>query len=1004
MRIRGFTFLALLTLFLAALSSRCLAQETAEVSGEAAETPEMTIPQDQQTEVETPPETEGETPAEEVEDIAEEDILQITRQSRFRELKSFGHNMFDAAPSAFAPPTGVPVGPDYPLGPGDSLTIHIWGNKLLTSLIEKSVSGESNATTENKTGYRAVVSPQGNIFFPRIGVITVLGMTVESLERELERRLSEIYTGVKVSVMLASLRTITVFVIGEVQRPGGYSVNSLSTLFNALYVAGGPNRRGSMRDVKLIRNDQTLDTVDLYRYLLEGDKSQDYRLEGGDTIFVSPVGTRIAVAGEVLRPAGYEFKRQVTLKDVIETAGGILPSAYTQRIQVERVRDNKRKLFDIDASKLAIIRKNDIEMLDGDMIVVFSVLDIYHNRVTILGNVKRPGMYELKPSMRVSQLVEEAEGLLADTYLDRAEIYRLREDSASEVISINLADALSGKEDADVELQNLDKIFIYSHAAVEQTPYVRVSGQVKHPGAYLLTPGAKISDLIFKANGVKPKEAYLDRSNLFRLKEDGSVVVIPVNLKQVLDGDATEDILLEENDDLIVYSKGELNKIPRVEIQGAVIRPGTYALALNMRMKDLFFIAGGLTQTAYPPRAELIRTEETGEVKIIPFNPYSLLYEDHEAENLALQNYDRIIVYAKNDAERVKYVEIGGEVQVTGTYPLLADMTLKDLIFKAHGVKRAAYTQGIRVIRIMPDGGLDRLTVNLDDILNGDEDQNLRLRENDQVYVRRIPGWSANRRVKIRGEVMFAGEYTISEYETLDGLIKRAGGFKENAYKAGLRLERKSEKMMQYGLIGKNLTKLFERAEQDWYSVPVISDVATGTAGLVQAATGGVPVVEPLPSSAIPSEPTLISTPSELLPKKGEYVQIAVDVENMEDYILEDEDIIVVPKHSPFVAVAGEVYSPKAFTYKQGKKFSYYIELAGGYTEFADKGDQFILKANGAAVTKGVKGAKIGPGDLIVIPPKVKSEKTSTAAIIRDITSIVTSALTVGLIIVQLTK
>ncbi|MBI1929502.1 SLBB domain-containing protein, partial [Candidatus Poribacteria bacterium] len=641
-----------LILFLVVLDCRCFAQ-AAEAERKVGETLETAIPQEQQTEGETPPQTKAEVKVEAVKKIAQAG-QEITSQSRFKELRPFGHNLFDTAPSAFAPPTGVPVGPDYPLGPGDSLTVQIWGNQLLTSLIEKSVSGESNSTTESKTSYKVIVTPQGNIFFPRIGVITVLGMTVEGLERELEKRLSEIYAGVKVGVMLTSLRTITVFVIGEVQRPGSYTVNSLSTVFNALYVAGGPNTRGSMRNIKFIRNGKTSDTVDLYRYLLEGDKSQDYRLEAGDTLFVPPVGMKVAIAGEVLRPAAYEFKGKVTLKDVVDTAGGILPSAYTQRIQVDRVQDNKRVLFDIDALKLAVEEKSEIEILDGDTIFVFSVLDIYRNRVTILGNVKRPGIYELKPDMRVSRLVEEAEGIFDDTYLNRAEIYRLREDSTTEIIPFNLSNALNLMEGPDVKLQNRDKVFIYSYATVEQTPYVRVTGQVKSPEAYPLTSNTKVSDLIFRANGIKPKEAYLDRADVFRLNADGSVIVIPVNLKLVLDGDLKADILLHENDDLVVYSKEQLNKIPHVQIQGAVGYPGTYTLALNMKIKDLFFMAGGLTKDAYALRAELIRTKDTGEIQIMPFNPYSLFHENDEKENLELQNYDKIIVYLKGEAERRK--------------------------------------------------------------------------------------------------------------------------------------------------------------------------------------------------------------------------------------------------------------------------------------------------------------------------------------------------------------
>ena len=1026
------------TLFFIILDCRCLAQVA---DGEVEKTQEelkAKILQEKQTE-ESLLEAKVKTQADALKEITEEDPEEVKkkegdtlerRKLRFKELNTFGHSMFDMAPSTFVPPTGVPVGPDYPLGPGDSLTIYIWGDKLPTGLIDNAVPGESRSTAD-RSNYRVAVSPQGSIFFPRVGVITVLGMTVEVLETELEQRLSEVYqTGVKLSVMLTNLRTITVFVIGEVQRPGSYSVNSLSTLFNALYVAGGPNDRGSMRNIKLMRNGETLDTVDLYRYLLEGDKSQDYRLQAGDTIFVPTAGMKVAVIGEVLRPAIYEFKNQVTMKEVIETAGGIRPSAYTQRIQLDRVIDNERILVDIDASKLDVDEESDIEILDSDTIFVFSVLDIYRNQVTILGNIRRPGIYELKPDMRVSQLLEESEGLLNDTYLDRAEIYRLTEDSTTEIIPFNLAEALNGKEDADFQLQNLDKIFIYASTTVDALPTVRIVGQVKNPDVYPLTPNVKVSDLIFRANGINPIEAYLERADLFRLKKDGSVIVIPVNVGKVLDGDAEEDIPLQESDQLVIYSKSELNKIPHVEIRGAVAHPGTYALASNMRIKDLFFIAGGLTKDAYTLRAELIRTEDTGEIRIIPFNPYSLIHENNEQESLALRNYDKIIVYLKTEAERKKYVEVSGEVQLPGTYVLLKDITLKDLIFKAGGVKNTAYLKSVEVIRIMPDGNLDALNVNLESLLNGDESQNIPLQENDQVYVRRIPGWSADRQVELKGEVMFPGKYTISEYETLEELIKRAGDFKKNAYKGGMRLERKSSKVIQYDLIGDNLKRLFEKAEQDWYSVSEISEVAVGTTGLTQAVAGGISAIgqasPPTVQEAQTPEQLMISSqfphvvpgeqspnlslqegqglpPSELIPDEDEYIKIPVDAEKLQEYMLEDEDIIVVPKRPSFVVVQGEVYNPGAFSHED-KKIDDYIEIAGGYTKFADKDRRFIIKANGTAVTKNLDDVQIDLGDLIIIPAKIKEDKTTASSVIRDVTSILASALTIGLIIVQITK
>jgi protein involved in polysaccharide export with SLBB domain len=305
------------------------------------------------------------------------------------ELKQFGYDIFEQVMSTFAPVEDVPVGPGYIVGPGDSFTVMLWGRL--------------------NAHYRVTVNRSSEIALPEVGVLNVAGMTFGELRDYLERELSRKFTDFKMSITMDELRTIQVFVVGEVQAPGAYTVSSLSTVIHALFAASGPTKNGSLRNIRLMRSGRGPVTVDLYDFLLGGDKSSDIYLQNGDTIFVPLIGSVVGVAGNVKRPAIYEMTEPVTLLGVLDLSGGVTYAGWLQRVQVERVAEHEKRIvvdFDMSGQDIGASRKLlETVIQDGDMISVFPVLALEHNVVHLEGHVYRPGKYELKDSMRVGDII-----------------------------------------------------------------------------------------------------------------------------------------------------------------------------------------------------------------------------------------------------------------------------------------------------------------------------------------------------------------------------------------------------------------------------------------------------------------------------------------------------------------------------------------------------------------------------------------------------------------------
>lgn len=501
-------------------------------------------------------------------------------------LLQFGYDVFRQSVSTFAPVTSVPVGSDYVIGPGDAFTLTMWGR----------ADGQ----------YPLEVNREGQILLPEVGALKVWGMKFGELEGYLQHELSRKYTDFKMSVTMNRLRTIQVFVVGAAQTPGTYTVSSLATVINALVAAGGPSKNGSLRTIRLSRSGQPPVTIDLYDFLLGGDKTKDARLQDGDTIFIPLLGAVVGVAGNVRRPAIYETRGLVTLQQALDLAGGVTAAGWLQRVQVERIENHQRRtVVDLDLSAPVPAAHTatpaDTPLKDGDVVKVFPVIAREDRIVTLEGHFFRPGKYEWKPGMRLKDILASYDVLLPQPNTEYGEIIRLIPPDLHPVtIPFNVGKLLAGEVSENIELAQYDTVraFQWDERIAEK---VTISGMVYEPNEYRLVPDMRLRDLIEVAGGLK-KNAYVRTAEVTRrhISQEGMATeTIEVNLEKVLAGDPENNILLHDYDYLVIRPIPDLQFGLTAEIAGEVRFPGVYPIQKQETLSSLIERAGGFTEEAY---------------------------------------------------------------------------------------------------------------------------------------------------------------------------------------------------------------------------------------------------------------------------------------------------------------------------------------------------------------------------------------------------------------------
>jgi len=820
---------------------------------------------------------------------------------------------------------------NYILRPGDRLTVHYWSNVV-------------EFTTMN-----LVIDEKGDIILPKIGQMTIRGMTLAQFENSARETLERVaFKNLKLIATLDSLRSIQIFITGEAFRPGSYNVSAVTSLFNVLYLCGGPSDNGSLRNIKLIRNGETR-IIDFYKYLMQGDATQDLKLEEGDTIFISPEGRMTTILGEVKRPAIYELGENENLLSSINLANGIRPSGYLQRIRIDSVTPgSERILIDVDLSGE---EKKDQQIFDGDTVTVFSIPSQQMNTVTIEGQIRMPGEYQLKDGMTISDLIKTAQWLLGDAHMERADLFRLNDDKkTTTLIPIDLYKALAGDIVHNMILNQWDKLVVYSKWDVKWTAprIVSTVGAVTQPGSFSRADNMTVEDLLIQSGGTLP-EAYLDRAYIIRLDNKGDRnKAIPINLKDTEIDLKTE---LIDGDILLVYTHREVKWEPEpvVLIEGAVQNPGAYRRFDDTSVSDLVQISGGLLPIADTSRALLLRLDNRLRPTRGFYIDLKLAINNDPKHNLILKDGDKLKVYSHEEArwEPERKVTIVGAVHKPG-----------DVFIPARpGYLSTRIPERPSVISLPKEVKEEKspfVRGSLEDIQTEETQTSLSRaqteEEDSQEEEEPLP--------YIRASI----------FDRIDGmkvsdLIQRAGGLLPNAYKDRADLRRVLDDYETYIIIPIDLNKVLagdpaaDISLQDadlltiyttreaqfkprniviMYGAVQRPDIYTRTIGMklkdLLFAAGGL-----LPGALKDAEITRIDDDGKTKIRPVDVIAL-LDGDESQNVLLEDGDVVSVRKDNEYldvlrtVEIQGEVKYPGRYAIQRDERLSDLINRAGGLT------------------------------------------------------------------------
>jgi protein involved in polysaccharide export with SLBB domain len=623
----------------------------------------------------------------------------------------FGANLFRNGSATFEPNLRLATPVNYVLGPGDQLNINVYGNSLVNWKLE--------------------VSPEGNINIPGVGILNVAGKTIEQATSAINSKLAAnnyaIGRGTSVKVTLGDIRSIKVIMVGELVRPGTYTVPSLATAFNALSAAGGPNNNGSFRRIEIIRNNRVVRRLDVYDFLLKGDQKDNITLRDQDIIRVPTYTTRVELRGEVKSPALFEVLPGEFLQDVLRFAGGFTNTAYTARIKVSQISDDQRRITDVSENDF----KNYIP-LRGDVYTVDRILDRYTNRITINGAVFRPGEYELENGMTLLQLIQKTAGLKEDAFTGRGTITRLKPDNSTEMISFNVNDVIN--RTVTIPLQREDVVTISSIFDLRDQYRVNIIGEVRSPGEFAYADSMKVEDLILMAGGfaegASPKRIEVSRrintanpnskesqvANVYRIDVDA----------QLRTGQA--NFTLRPFDIVSIFALPGYEKQRIITIEGEVLYPGPYVIQKkNEKISDLLVRAGGLTASADPDGGTLKR------------NNIAILGVDQNKVDTAAISRERIEKLAQ--VNRSVSNTDDSAIQVRNNY---VGIDLKQILKKP----------GSSTDLLLEDGDI------------------LRIPKQQQI-------------VRVNGQILYPSAVTYAKGKTFNDYVLNAGGYAPDALKRG---------------------------------------------------------------------------------------------------------------------------------------------------------------------------------------------------------------------------
>jgi protein involved in polysaccharide export with SLBB domain len=563
--------------------------------------------------------------------------------------KLFGADLFKNKKQTFEPNLNIATPKGYVIGPNDQLLIDLSGN--------------------SEASYDLRVSPEGSIKIQYVGVVPLSGLTIEAATTRIKSRMSAVYAGIKtgntrLNVAIGNIRSIKVILTGEVITPGTYTLSSLATVFNALYSSGGPTQNGSFRAIELIRSGKKIAVLDIYEFLMKGEIATNYKLQDQDVIRIPVYQSRIELVGEVKRPGIYELKAGETYSNLLNYAGGFTENAYQARVKVLKNTDTERKISNISKEQFTSYLPT-----SGDKYFVERVLERFENRVQIEGAVFRPGAYELETGMKLSQLIQKADGLKEDAFMPRGYLTRLKVDNQTQLISFDVAAIISGKT-PDISLQREDLISISSIFDLQEEFKVSIDGEVRGPGTYKYAQNMTLEELIIQAGGfsesASPQRIEISRrvkSSDQNSEAAKTAEVFQINIEKDLNLSVPK-FELQPFDIVSVRSSIGYEIQKQVKIEGEVLYPGMYSISnKNERVSDLVERAGGLTALAYTKGASLKR-EGLSKLRGLNKNDAKAQEELAEEEKAKLNQLKRLQANAADSSLAVKEDEILNNVYV----------------------------------------------------------------------------------------------------------------------------------------------------------------------------------------------------------------------------------------------------------------------------------------------------------------------------------------------------
>lgn len=586
--------------------------------------------------------------------------------SNVLDKKVFGATLFQTELLTFEPDMRIATPKNYQLGPDDELNIAIFGDVL--------------------DNFKVKVSPEGTVKILNIAPIYVNGLTIEVASERIISRLRQLYQGLNkpgsgssAQVTLGNVRSIKVTLTGEVTYPGTYTVSSLATVFNALYVAGGPSKNGSFRSIRVIRGNKVVRTLDLYDFLLRADQTNNIHLNDQDVIRVGDYENRVELTGEVKRPMIYEMVKGETFKDLLRFAGGFTEKAYTYTINVRRNTSREIRLLNITQDKVDSFLPN-----NGDIYTIGTIIERFENRVEVEGAIFRPGIYAIEPGLTtVKDLVKKSEGLREDAFLSRASLVRRKENYDPEILSIDLGKILRG-EAADIPLQREDVLKVYSITNLREKRYVNILGEVNQPGEFEYKEGMRVGDLILMAKGLKESASFANLELARRIINHGDsnknaekIEIISLNIDGSLQvSNEGSQMVLQPFDIVSIRKAPNYEEQRSVLVVGMVNYPGSYAIQNNkQKISDIITRAGGLRAEGYLEGAKLVRGKIT-----VGVNLKEILSNPASQENLQLMAGDELSI-----PRLLQTVKLTGSVQNPLAVSYKEDYTLKEYIAEAGG-------------------------------------------------------------------------------------------------------------------------------------------------------------------------------------------------------------------------------------------------------------------------------------------------------------------------------